>query len=79
MYRLFSLFNNDLHGRPLTGLTGQVGALTTMVHLGYVSLYIDLIMTNVELITIHLVYLTLFKGQKKATASCHTPNRVYTK
>ena len=21
----------------------------------------------------------LFKGQKKATASCHTPNRVYTK
>ena len=27
----------------------------------------------------YFIYLNKLKGQKKATALCHTPNRVYTK
>ena len=55
MCRFFSLNFNDLHGRPLKALTGQVGAWTKLEILLYVSLYIDLIMTDVELTTVNLV------------------------
>ena len=61
MCRLSSLRGNDLHGRPMAALTGQVGAWTKMQILVYVSLYIDLKMTDVELTTANLVYLTLYK------------------
>jgi len=60
MCRFFRLFDNDLHGRPLRALTGQVDAWTKMEILQYVSLYIDL-MTDVELTTVNLVYLVLYK------------------
>ena len=59
--RFFRLNGNDLHGRPLRALTCQVGAWTKMVMLRYVSLYIDLIMTDVNLTTANLVYLTPYK------------------
>ena len=61
MCRFFRLFDNDLHGRPLRALTGQVDAWTKMEILQYMSLYIDLIMTDVELTTVNMVYLTLYK------------------